>query len=386
MVSQVNHRALARWLKKAHELRCAEKSVPLFIHGTFGIGKSDAVKAFAQAKAKELGLRYSEKKEDVNKEDVFLVLNLCLIDYQAEELKGVIYPKDSKAEFLPLGILPEKGQGIIFLDDFNNALPSVQSAAYQLVENRRVGGYRLPDGFSIVAAGNKASDGAYTFDMPPPILNRFIHVELKVPTPKEWVDEYAVPHGLDSRIILYVLYKNVVHNYDPENSQEFPVITPRSLEKASILIRDIPDEDEENLLIGVGMALGSPVAHEFVAWLKLSRKYDIPALYKSRKLELPEDFGELYSLILAIVNYYSQNKTQYNAGSIGMFCKAFQDNNKGEFAAAMLALIKRLFQDNFLEFLQDMKKGLGDERLYVEICENLNEVLGIRPGTKRRNK
>ena len=367
---KIHHKELVELLNKAYDLRLEKKTVPLFVHGTFGIGKTDAVRAFARAKAKELGLTYSEKKEDVNKKDVFLLQTICLIDYQAEELKGVLYPSSdkNKAEFLPLDVLPTEGQGVIFFDDFNTALPSVQSAAYQLIENRRVGGYKLPDGFAVVGAGNFASDGAYIYDMPAPLLNRFIHVELGTPTAQEWAYEYAINNGVDSRIIAYVLYKNVVHNYDAENPQRFPVITPRSLEKASILIRDIPDDSEQMLRIAVGSALGAPVAHEFLAWLKLSKKYNLKSLFKNRDLKVPKEYGELYSLILAIANYYGQNYSEYNSESIGVFCKILLDEERAEFAATLISLIKGILNDP--EKFAGLLSKIGEETI-----ESFSDIL-----------
>ena len=62
----------------------------------------------------------------------------------------------------------------------NSAAPSVQAAAYQLILNRRVGTYKLPDNVMIVAAGNREADKGVTYRMPAPLANRFIHLELAV--------------------------------------------------------------------------------------------------------------------------------------------------------------------------------------------------------------
>ena len=40
---------------------------------------------------------------------------------------------------------------IPFLDELNSAAPSVQAAAYQLILNRRIGQYVLPDNVVIIA-------------------------------------------------------------------------------------------------------------------------------------------------------------------------------------------------------------------------------------------
>jgi MoxR-like ATPase len=40
---------------------------------------------------------------------------------------------------------------VLFLDEMNSSAPSVQAAAYQLILNRRIGKYHLPDNVVIVA-------------------------------------------------------------------------------------------------------------------------------------------------------------------------------------------------------------------------------------------
>jgi MoxR-like ATPase len=69
--------------------------------------------------------------------------------------------------------LPAAGDGILFLDELNAAPPLVQAACYQLVLDRRLGEYRLPDGWSIVAAGNRETARAITHRMPSVLANRF---------------------------------------------------------------------------------------------------------------------------------------------------------------------------------------------------------------------
>ena len=88
-----------------------------------------------------------------------------------------------RSEFLPLA-----GSGILFLDELPNAEPSKQNAALQLVLDRKLGNYTLPDGWMIVAAGNAAEDRAHVFEPSPALNNRFINIEFPVPTFEEWFE------------------------------------------------------------------------------------------------------------------------------------------------------------------------------------------------------
>ena len=81
--------------------------------------------------------------------------------------------KDDRTEWITPNFLPSKGEGILFLDELTSAPPMTQAACYQLVLDRALGDYRLPDGWSVLAAGNPASERGVSYSMPRPLLNRF---------------------------------------------------------------------------------------------------------------------------------------------------------------------------------------------------------------------
>ena len=54
---------------------------------------------------------------------------------------------------------------VLFLDELNSAPPSTQAAAYQLVLNRRVGNYVLPENVVMIAAGNRETDKGVVYRM-----------------------------------------------------------------------------------------------------------------------------------------------------------------------------------------------------------------------------
>ena len=97
------------------------------------------------------------------------------------DLKGIPFLKENEAIWAAPNFLPRpdaKG-GILFLDELNSAPPSVQAAAYQLILDRRIGEYTLPENWSIVAAGNRESDRGVTHKIPSPLANRFVHFEME---------------------------------------------------------------------------------------------------------------------------------------------------------------------------------------------------------------
>ena len=116
------------------------------------------------------------------------MIDLRLGQMEPTDIRGIpFYNKDiGKMDWAPPVELPDEEMSkdypivVLFLDELNSAAPSVQSAAYQLILNRRIGKYRLPDNVVMVAAGNRESDKGVTYRMPTPLANRFIHQEMKV--------------------------------------------------------------------------------------------------------------------------------------------------------------------------------------------------------------
>ena len=144
---------------------CLALKRPVMVWGAPGIGKSDIVKQIGNDAKRE-------------------VIDIRLPLWEPTDIKGIPFfnSKSNTMEWAPPAELPSdpKSTAILFLDELNSAPPSVQAAAYQLMLNRRVGTYKLPEGVSIVAAGNRETDKGVTYRMPAPLANRFVHLEMRV--------------------------------------------------------------------------------------------------------------------------------------------------------------------------------------------------------------
>jgi len=354
--------------------RLYKVTLPLYIHGRFGIGKTDAVKQFAAERAKELGLEYSEDFNDINDEKKFMCLPFILHQYEPAELKGLPFPNANrdKTIYLPVGLLPIKGQGVIFFDEINLAPPMMQNNAYQIIEDRRLGFYSVPKGYMSIGAGNLMDDMGNTFENPMPLNNRFLHFLLKPPTVddteevilgengenvvkvhKGWVSAYALPRKLDHRIINYLKYKQQDLNmFKPEeNNGDIAVGSPRTWRKAADAINGIPSTDHLFIEKLVGMAVGRATGQEFVAWLRLSEKHDIADYYKTGKISnKPNEIDQLYSLMSALVGYYIEHKmTGENAVQLLKLSRQF---NK-EHQVMILSQVKNHDEDFFRKKIKD---------------------------------
>ena len=258
------------------------EKVPAFLWGAPGIGKSSIVKEIA-----------------VQKEISFIDLRLALMD--PTDLKGIpFYDKEShSALWAAPSFLPKDGEGILFLDELNAAAPSVQSSAYQLILDRKIGEYELPDGWAIVAAGNREGDRGVTYRMPAPLANRFVHFELEVNI-DEW-REWAYKNGVDEKIIAYITYKNEhLFTFDAKSMQK-SFATPRSWEYVNKILSS--HIDARLLLDLVSGAVGAEVAVSFLGFLKvMDRLPNIEDILRGKSQTYSEEIDVLYALSAALVS------------------------------------------------------------------------------------
>ena len=189
---------------------------PAFIWGPPGIGKS----AIVHRIAKDAGLPVID-------------LRASLLD--PTDLRGIPAIVDKQAVWCPPAFLPKENSppGILFLDEINAAPPLVQASLYQLVLDRRVGEYILPNGWWIVAAGNRQKDRAVTFRMSSALSNRFVHLDLDTDV-VDW-RSWAMSSDIDPLVTAFIGYRPALLREDPGESSAFP--TPRSWEILSDVLR-----------------------------------------------------------------------------------------------------------------------------------------------------
>ena len=261
---------------------------PIFLWGPPGIGKSDIIK--------QLGTEL-----DAHVIDVRLSL------WEPTDIKGIPYfdSNTSKMVWAPPSELPDAELAkqhktiILFMDEMNSAAPSVQAAAYQLVLNRRVGTYQLPDNVVMVAAGNRETDKGVTYRMPAPLANRFVHLEMTC----DWEDwqDWAVENKVHKDVVGFLTFsKKDLYDFDPKSASR-AFATPRSWSFVSELLVD-NDCDESTLTDLTSGAIGEGLAIKFMAHRKHSSKMPNPTdiLLGSVKKMDSKEISAQYSLVVSL--------------------------------------------------------------------------------------
>jgi len=320
---KVTHSQLEQVIIKYYKSKRA-----LFIWGTMGIGKSHVIRQAARTIAAELKKTYTEDLSKINDENYFLVIDVRLSQCDPSDLRGIpVWDKDKGAtRWLPPSTFPRAGYGIILFDELNLSPPLVQASAYQFILDRRLGEYIVPEGYSVIGAGNRLEDRANVFEMAAPLSNRMGHVQLDPPSVDDWT-VWAAKHDIDPRVMGYLNFKQgSLFAFDP-TLKEKSFGTPRSWEFVSDLIKDIPTENLPLLKLYVGSLVGEGEATSFTGFLKLREELAPIAEYfkKPETIAIPEKVDLQWALITSIAEYYKAHNTDATLLSMVKLLKRFSE-------------------------------------------------------------
>lgn len=228
---------------------------PFMLWGPPGCGKSSLVKQFAQRKGLQL-----------------IDWRLTLMD--AVDMRGTPRERDGFTYWAPPTELPRdpKSKGILFLDELAQARLEVKNVAAMLTLERRIGEYKLPDGWWICGASNRLGDNAGTSPMPTHLNNRFWHADMEESI-EDWI-AWADAHDIDYRVIAYLKYRpTALLSFDPR-SKEAAFASPRTWETTSDTVKSLGTDQQiakiDSALLGewAAGAVGRAHGHEFVGFLR----------------------------------------------------------------------------------------------------------------------
>lgn len=233
---------------------------PIFGLGKGGVGKTESIMELAKEKLK---IGY---------------IDIRLLLYSETDLKGIPYPSvdHKRTIWLQNDILPtaerDGEKGILVFDEITSCSRSVRTAAYQLLNERRLGEYVLPDGWMIVCLGNGEEDGGDYQGMEGNFVNR-CSVFNVVPDVEAW-KMWAHNHNVNPLVTGYVSWKPAdLHSYNPDSETEIAFASPRSWTAVSnILNVNEFSVDDTVMCSRIQSNLGTRVGQQFIAFCKFKDK------------------------------------------------------------------------------------------------------------------
>jgi len=217
------------------------------------------------------GIGKSEGAIQVSQEEDLPVIDIRFSQMDSVDLRGVPFVEVLRKEterctrWARPGFLPDAStpRGIFFADELTSGMPSVLAAAYQMFNDRGVGDYRFPQGWLLLAAGNPTASRGVTYQMPAPLLNRFLKID--VTTHLDDFIDHAAMVGLNTKVIAFLQTRaDMLYKFDP-SSEIKPFPTPRSWFRAAQYVEK-PKEIRIELVQG---CVGEEAATHFETFLRV---------------------------------------------------------------------------------------------------------------------
>ena len=259
---------------------------PLLMHSSPGVGKS----SIARQCAEDLGIQF---------------VDVRLAEMESVDIRGLPSVDEAKGEmhwnapdFWPRD---PKSRGILFLDELTAAPRDTAVAAYEIILDRKIGDfYKVPDGWYIVAAGNKTTDRAVAMTMSSALANRFMHVEIEA-DPDQWV-KWAQMNDVHPSVTGYIQYRPMnLFSMENENLERgWP--SPRSWERVSEMCHICKnDKLLRKMVFGL---VGNRAGVEFMAFYKLNAKFaNILDIMRNpdSKIVIPDQADQTYAMVSAML-------------------------------------------------------------------------------------
>jgi len=323
---------------------------PVMIWGPPGVGKSQLVAQVAAQHSVPL-------------------IDIRLSQLEPSDLRGIPFKNNNLVEWAIPRMLPNTERhgtaGILFLDEITSAAPAVSAAAYQLILDRRLGEYQVPDGWVIFAAGNRQGDRGVTYSMPTPLSNRFTHFTFDVNV-DDWV-LWAHQNNIDERVIAFVRFRpELLFDFDPATDPiAFP--TPRSWVFAHHALQKF-EPGSVILSNALQACVGDAAGIELNAFIdNLDKLPNVQAILAGEDVSVPESIDLQYALAASLVGQAvqvtSSDERDPRIGHILNYAAKFPQREMGVMLVADMhrAIGNQLF--SFSQFTQ-WANQISDVLLY----------------------
>lgn len=297
--------------------RSIEADTPVMLWGPPGIGKSESMAQLAE----EMDYRF---------------IDIRLSQMDAVDLRGI--PHVDKATGRTNWAIPtmwpdedDETPTLIMFDEINHATSATLSAAFQAIQERRIGEYKFPKAVRIVAAANEERDGgAVTKRMPPPLNNRFTHFYAGS-SHEDWI-KWAVANGVDPMVTGFIrfspdsLNEFIAHSNTEEERARVSEVrkrhafaTPRSWAAVNRYIRGATDGstgkiDLDPIRASILGTVGTDQATKFNGYIKYYM--DMPDLDKVIKNPMQYDVPEAAGMRFAMCAGLSSKSNMKNFGQV----------------------------------------------------------------------
>lgn len=243
-------------VKNAIPYLFAQNVVPC-LTGIHGVGKSTSIREYTE----EQGIGFIDLRLGQMEVGDLLGLPEITLDKDGNKITVFARPK----------WFPTEGRGVLFLDEINRSKRDVIQAVFQLVLDRKLHDYALPEGWKVVAAMNPNSDDYQTTDLSDKaFLDRFCHI--KITSSFQDFVTYGNTKSFDKTVLNFITnHPGMLRGNNKDFTLDYVQPSDRSWEAVSKLVKnaDTPDDILNELISGL---VGIEAATAFMSWKKTSEK------------------------------------------------------------------------------------------------------------------
>ena len=206
---------------------------------------------------------------------------------------------------------------IWLLDDIHLCSPVHMALLYELLTERKLREYHLPDNVAIVLAGNHGSNKAGAKNMFSAVINRIVLMPVYTSF-TGWRDNFAIPYGVHPAIVSFLKNQEYQAFFHEEEQVETPWCSPRSWTRFSTMLKANeswdPDFSSDKCLYLAEGHVGKDAASRFLRYYDIFMKFDMANILRNvDTYELPQNQADVYALAFALTSYYvgDENRKQF---------------------------------------------------------------------------
>jgi len=329
-----------------------ERFNPLFV-GPPGIGKSQIVQQWCKKHGHDF-------------------IDMRLAYYDAPDMIGYPLIKEKNGRQVTSHITPElwptEGKGVILLDELNRGQPSVMNTVMQLLTDRKINNYILPEGWFVVACVNPESEHDDVNVMGSALLNRF--QVFKVEYDRTSIINYMKEKNFHETVVMFV-ETNTWRYSNPEDCKGpgAKYISPRDLEPLSNVLKS-----------GKLTSQIEPVIYESI----LGKNYGT-AFYAFKNKESPVTYTQLVENTTQAISQLEKfsNPKDLKSGHLAITIRDIVENK--EITDDLLAKVLLAIPADFgMDLIRQLEYARKDDTILQRMVANYKKVGELLRETVRR--
>ena len=296
------------------------------------------------------------------------------LEINGEKMLGTIwsFPDIMKHLYQTAEKMPNDRNGnkqmVIWLLDDMHLMSAIHNAMmYELLTERKLRDYALPENVAIVLAGNHASNKAGAKTMFSAIINRVALLPIFTSF-DAWKTDFAIPNKIHPAIVSFLENDQYNQFFHEEEQVATPWGSPRAWSRLSNWIRAQEQwynktMKDDMMLYIAGGHVSKEAASQFQQYYGIFTKFDIEAILEAGdKYRLPDDPVDRYALAYALTSHFAGRK----------------DRNTIVFPFSQI--LHKYIQDHqdlglmVIHEIINIEKILNKRNLFISISNELNKI------------